>query len=337
MPEPSGQSLLTVAHLSVEFRHRRRVVRAVHDVSMTLAAGETLGLVGESGSGKTTIGRAILGLTAPTRGTISYRGQQLGSAASRRSRRGLSDDLQVIFQDPYSSLNPARKIGASLVEAAASRTPPDHARRRMLELLERVGLAPSAADHYPSQFSGGQRQRIAVARALMPSPRIVICDEPLSALDVSVQAQVLNLLMELQREASLAYVFISHDLDVVRLLADRVMVLFRGQVLEHGPTGVVAERPRSPYTQALLAASRGLSGGVGVPPDTHTGQRTQADGCPFAPRCPLATELCWQSMPALAPSPGGGEVACHHSERAAAVASATSPSDSDLRSLGIDP
>jgi peptide/nickel transport system ATP-binding protein len=313
---PAEQPLLRVSDLEVEFRARRRVVRAVAGASFEIAPGETLGLVGESGSGKTTIGRAILGLAPITGGTITFQGVDI-THATRRERRRLATQLQAVFQDPYSSLNPAVKVGASLLEAI----PPDHPRsqasERLADLLTRVGMTPSAADQYPNRFSGGQRQRLAVARALMASPSLVVCDEPVSALDVSIQAQVLNLLRDLQREFSLGYLFIGHDLDVVRFMSDRIVVLYRGRVLEEGPADVVARTPRSPYTQALVAATPHIDRTAPAAPRpldaarASAGPDPAAHGCPFAHRCPLAVSICRTEMPALEPAAGGGRVACH--------------------------
>jgi peptide/nickel transport system ATP-binding protein len=243
-------ALLEVTDLVVNYRRHR----GVDGVSFTVAPGEVVGLVGESGSGKTTIGRAILGLVPVAAGTVIFGGRDI-THAPRRMRRPLGAELQVIFQDPYGSLNPAVTVGASLLEALPPGTPRESARARLTELLERVGLPVSAAGEYPSRFSGGQRQRLAVARALMAGPRLVICDEPVSALDVSIQAQVLNLLAELRRELLLSYVFIGHDLDVVRFISDRILVLHRGRLVEEGPAEDVATSPWDPYTQALVAAS----------------------------------------------------------------------------------
>jgi ABC-type glutathione transport system ATPase component len=252
-----SDGLLRIENLSVEYsgRRRRSGTLAVDDVSFDVREGESVGLVGESGSGKTSLGSAVLGLAPATGGRIRYGGEDITHARPAR-RRALSAEIQVIFQDPYSSLNPLRTVGETLAEPlwvhgpAARREVP----RRVGEMLEQVGLDGRAGAFYPSQFSGGQRQRIAIARALMVSPRLVICDEAVSALDLSVQAQVLNLLLDLQEQMSLSYLFISHDLDVVRHMTERLVVLFRGRVVESGSTAEVTKAPRHPYTRALLAS-----------------------------------------------------------------------------------
>jgi peptide/nickel transport system ATP-binding protein len=326
VPE-TDKPLLAVDGLEVEFHTRRRIVRAVQGATFEIQAGETLGLVGESGSGKTTIGRAILGLVPVTGGAIRLHGRDI-TRATRRERRSLASELQAIFQDPYSSFNPALRVGASLLEAMPAGQPRSVARERMCDLLERVGLPPSAAEQYPSRFSGGQRQRLAVARALMATPSLIVCDEAVSALDVSIQAQVLNLLKQLQRDFSLSFLFIGHDLDVVRFMSDRIVVLYRGHVLEQGPADVVVRTPRSPYTQALLAATPRVQSnrpdGPTQPAMRTEGQRDAATaGCPFSHRCQLAVEICRSQMPILQDADGGGSVACHRYpeaiERAAAA------------------
>ncbi len=279
-----GQPLLAVSDLQVEYptghHSRHRTGPAVSGVSFTLASGEVLGLVGESGSGKTTIGRAILGLVPIQGGTIRFGGQDI-TRIRRGARRRLGTEIQVVFQDPYGSLNPAVKVGASLLEALPSSTSRAVGRERLAELLGKVGLPPSAADEYPSQFSGGQRQRLAVARALMAAPKLVICDEPVSALDVSIQAQVLNLLRELQGELSLSYLFIGHNLDVVRFMSDRIVVLRRGCVIEEGPAEVVATTPSHPYTKALVAAvprvEAALGGTIAAPEQELNHHRRRRD------------------------------------------------------------
>ena len=252
-----AEALLELRDLAVVYpqRGRGRSTRAVDGVSFVVRAGETVGLVGESGSGKTSIGAAVVGLAPVSGGAVLFGGEDISHASAAR-RRALSAEIQVIFQDPYSSLNPVRTIGQTLAEPLLvhRRLPKPEVAAQVRQMLARVGLDGSAVDRYPAQFSGGQRQRIAIARALMISPRLVICDEAVSALDLSVQAQILNLLLELQQELSLSYLFISHDLDVVRHMADRIVVLNRGTVMEAGDAQDVYETPSHPYTRALLAA-----------------------------------------------------------------------------------
>jgi oligopeptide/dipeptide ABC transporter ATP-binding protein len=319
---PLAEPLLEVRDLGVEFKagRKRPPVRALDGVSLAVAPRETLGLVGESGSGKTTLGRAILGLAPIDRGSISFAGADITHAGYRR-RRELSGELQVVFQDPYSSLNPTRTIGQTLAEMLHVRRELSRADvdTRVASILERVGLPADAAHRYPAHFSGGQRQRVAIARALIVEPRMVICDEPVSALDLSVQAQVLNLLRELQNELHLSYLFIAHDLDVVRHLSDRILVLYRGRVMEEGDADAVYARPAHPYTRTLLDAAP-------VPDPELQRQRRQArlarvvsdvavaagPGCPFAPRCAYATHVCVSHQPELEATGEGAHVACHH-------------------------
>jgi oligopeptide/dipeptide ABC transporter ATP-binding protein len=320
MSADPANPLLDVRELVVEFSRgwRRPPLRAVDDVSFTVAARETVGLVGESGSGKTTIGRAILGLTDAKSGSVHFDGEDITHASQRR-RRELSADVQVVFQDPYSSFNPTRTIRQTLVETLRiHQVPSSDANERVAEMLEHVGIPPEAANRYPGHFSGGQRQRIAIARALMARPRFVVCDEPTSALDLSVQAQVLNLLSQLQDEFGLGYLFISHDLAVVRHLSHRIVVLYHGRVMEEGDAATVYANPTHPYTLALLAAAP-------VPdPDEQRRRRAMrirdsvisapldsADACPFAPRCLYAIDDCRQSRPLLETTPAGARVACH--------------------------
>jgi oligopeptide/dipeptide ABC transporter ATP-binding protein len=309
------EPLLAVTDLRVEYRSHHRAGLAVSGVSFTIAPGEVVGLVGESGSGKTTIGRAILGLVPVQGGTVLFGGQDITSA-SRRARRALGSQIQVVFQDPYGSLNPAVTVGASLLEALAPGTPRAAGRARLAELLAGVGLPGSAAAEYPGRFSGGQRQRLAIARALMPRPKLVICDEPVTALDISIQAQVLNLLRSLRDELSLSYLFIGHDLDVVRFMSDQILVLYRGRVVEEGPAHLVAAEPRHPYTQALVASAptveTSLSGHRPPALARPAPEFMRSDaGCPFADRCPHVTGICRSQMPALTDAASGGRVACH--------------------------
>lgn len=249
--------LLQVQDLRVEFRQPRgRVFQALKGVSLHIGRGETVGLVGESGSGKTTIGRVILGQTPATAGRVVFDGEDI-TQATRQRRRALGRDIQVVFQDPVGSLNPARTVGDTLAEPllAAGGVGAAEIRQRIADILQRVGLPADTAARYPGQFSGGQRQRIAIARAVIGRPRLVVCDEPVSALDLSVQAQVLNLLNELQRSLGLSLLFISHDLTVVRHVSHRTVVLYGGEIVEQGEAARVHEAPQHPYTQALLAAS----------------------------------------------------------------------------------
>jgi ABC-type oligopeptide transport system ATPase subunit len=249
--------LLQVQDLRVDFTQGQgKVFQALKGVSLSIHPGETVGLVGESGSGKTTLGRVILGLTEATQGQILFDGEDI-THASRARRRTLGRDIQVVFQDPYGSLNPARTVGDTLAEPLLSdkslRT--QDIAQRIAEVLQRVGMPADTAQRYPGQFSGGQRQRIAIARAVIAKPRLIVCDEPVSALDLSVQAQVLNLLKELQQSMGLAMLFISHDLTVVRHVSHRTVVLYRGDIVEQGDAAQVHEHPLHPYTRALLAAA----------------------------------------------------------------------------------
>jgi ABC-type glutathione transport system ATPase component len=252
MTEP----LLVADNVVVEYPGRgRRKFKALHGVSLEIAAGETLGLVGESGSGKTTIGRAILGLAPVTGGEIRYDGQVI-SNIGKAQRRALSDDIQVVFQDPYTSLNPAMTVADILTEpllvAGASRRDAD---RRVQDLLDQVQLPADAGQRLPREFSGGQRQRVAIARALSRDPKLIVCDEPVSALDLSNQGRVLDLFIEIQQRTQVAYLFITHDLSVVRHISHRVAVMYRGEILESGPAEVVTRAPEHPYTQKLLLAA----------------------------------------------------------------------------------
>ncbi|MGD0699537.1 MAG: ABC transporter ATP-binding protein [Trebonia sp.] len=314
--------LLEVRGLSVEYRRRRAVSVAVDDVSFAVSPGETVGVVGESGSGKTTIARAILGLTAIRSGEVLFGGRDV-TGLDAAGRRRLYRQVQLVFQDPYSSLNPSRTVGRTLAEPLQAYGEKDAAlvRTRVRGMLERVQLPEGTADRYPRELSGGQRQRVAIARALMLSPRLVILDEPLSALDLSAQAQILNLLRELQAGAGVSYLFISHDLEVVRYLCDRVVVMYRGRVMETGPAELVSGQPAHPYTRMLHQASpvpdprsqRQRHATEAVLSLAESAQRHQASGkgCNFAARCPFAVNLCWTEPPARQSAQGGGEVACH--------------------------
>ncbi|MBD1544544.1 ABC transporter ATP-binding protein [Arthrobacter sp. IA7] len=258
MEAEESAPLLTVENLVVEYpskKFRAKPFRALTDINISIGQGETLGLVGESGSGKTTLGRAVLGLAPVTDGRITFEGRDI-SHATRKQRRTLSRDLQVVFQDPYTSLNPALEIGAILAEPLGVQgLEQTAARKRVKELLDQVGLPSDAIHRLPREFSGGQRQRVAIARALALSPKLIVCDEPVSALDLSTQARVLDLFLQIQKDTGVSYLFVSHDLDVVRHISHRVAVMYHGEIVEQGPAAVVTRDPEHPYTQRLLLAS----------------------------------------------------------------------------------
>lgn len=321
------QPLVAVEDLEVHFPVRRGLllrrevaaVRAVDGISFTIARGETLGLVGESGCGKSTTGRAILNLSRPTGGRVVFAGEPV-SAVSGEALRRMRRRMQMIFQDPYSSLNPRMTAGDTIAEPllvhglgrAGER------QRRVLELLELVGLNPDFQRRYPHEFSGGQRQRIGIARALAVEPEFIVCDEAIAALDVSVQAQIINLLQDLQQRLGLTYLFISHDLSVVRHISDRIAVMYLGRIVELTRCEDIYRQPRHPYTQALLAA-------VPLPDPVAERSRQQivlrgelpdsaqlSSGCRFAGRCPRATALCLEQEPLLEDVGEEHWVACHH-------------------------
>jgi oligopeptide/dipeptide ABC transporter ATP-binding protein len=305
---------------------RRQVgaVRAVDGIDFEIRRGETLGLVGESGCGKSTTGRALLQLQEATSGTVTFDGEDLTNMKGERLRTARRH-MQMIFQDPYASLNPRHTVGRIVrepLEIHAIGTATERA-ARVKELLTLVGLDASHADRYPHEFSGGQRQRVGIARALATSPRLIVADEPISALDVSIQAQIVNLLSDLKQELGLTYLVIAHDLAMVRHISDRVAVMYLGRIVELGSKDDVFGRPLHPYTKALLAAMpiadpereaarvhTPLQGDVPSPADPPS-------GCHFHPRCPLATEVCRREDPVLGPVGKGGTghvVACHHAE-----------------------
>ncbi len=301
------------------FTRRTATLRAVENVDLSILPGETLGLVGESGCGKSTLGRTLLRLLEPTAGKLFFDGQDI-TAMPQRQLRGLRRQMQMIFQDPYASLNPRMSVGATLAEPLIIHDLAKNAaerRRRVDELLDRVGLGADVANRYPHEFSGGQRQRVGIARALAVSPRFIVCDEPISALDVSIQAQIVNLLSDLQEAENLTYLFISHDLKIVQHIADRIAVMYLGRVVELGPARQVYRDPRHPYTRALLSA-------VPVPVPGAASKRVvlQGDvpsplspppGCTFHPRCPEPNKIpeCKTEIPALRVLSNGCQAACH--------------------------
>ncbi len=285
----------------------KRFVKAVDGVDFTVAAGETVGLVGESGCGKSTLGRAIVRLETPQAGSITINDTDIANLSGRQLRRARSA-FQMIFQDPYGSLNPRMTVFAAINEVLlihSKKLNRDERAERITELLEMVGLGPEQLFRYPHQFSGGQRQRIGIARALAVKPQLIIADEPVSALDVSVQAQVINLLMDIQRKTDIAFLFIAHDLAVVEHISNRIMVMYLGKIVESGPANLICSKPSHPYTKALLSAvptidtnkrqaRTVLSGDVPSPIDPPS-------GCSFHPRCPIAQEKCRKIAPELTP------------------------------------
>ncbi|TVY99813.1 ABC transporter ATP-binding protein [Trebonia kvetii] len=329
MNEASHAHALTVKNLSVCYRSgwRQQPVTAVDDVSFEIAAGETVGLVGESGSGKSTIVKAVLGLESPSAGKITLNDRDI-THTSVRQRRAMVGELRAVFQDPFSSLSPFQTVGQTVTEPLRrQQVSAGRARELAADAVTSVGLHEDALGRYPHQFSGGQRQRIALARALVSDPDVIVMDEPVSALDLSTQAQVLNLLAELRDRRRHAILFVAHDLGVVRFLCQRVIVLYRGMVMESGTAADVTARPKHPYSIALTAAApvprpgeqgrrRAVRRAVTVRASAGTVQASDSSeqgsaGCPFAPRCPDASEVCRAQRP-LARQLEGRVVACHH-------------------------
>jgi len=294
-------------------------VQALNGVSFELQAGKTLAVVGESGCGKSTLARALTLIEEPSSGSLQIAGQEV-NGASAQTRKQLRRDVQMVFQNPYASLNPRQKIGDQLAEPLLINTSLSRAERRekVQAMMNQVGLRPEHYQRYPHMFSGGQRQRIALARAMMLTPKVLVADEPTSALDVSIQAQVLNLFMDLQEEFSTGYVFISHNLSVVRHVADDVLVMYLGRPAEIGPSERLYERPLHPYTKALLSATPTIHPDPSKPKIKIVGELPNPlnppSGCPFHKRCPYATERCQTELPLLRPL-DGREVACHHAEQ----------------------
>jgi oligopeptide/dipeptide ABC transporter ATP-binding protein len=337
--------LIEVEHLKLHFPIKQGVVfdrevarvHAVDDVTFELREGETLGLVGESGCGKTTLSRALMRLLEPTEGAIRFRGQDI-TRASRKQLAPLRKEMQMVFQDPFASLNPRKRVGQIIgMPLRLHGVERDQIEPKARELLDRVGLAPEHVNRFPHEFSGGQRQRIGVARALALEPHLIVLDEPVSALDVSVQAQIINLLDDLQDDFALTYLFVAHDLSVVRHVSDRIAVMYLGKLMEVSPAEELYTKPIHPYTSALLAAIP-----IPDPRENRTRERMVVSGeppnpidppsgCVFHPRCPRATEVCRQVEPPLTRYPNGHLAACHHplsvtgDEIAAAARSPSSP------------
>ena len=294
-------------------------VQALNGVSFELQAGRTLAVVGESGCGKSTLARALTLIEEPSSGSLQIAGQEV-SGADRQTRKQLRRDVQMVFQNPYASLNPRQKIGDQLAEPLLINSSLSRAERRekVQLMMNQVGLRPEHYQRYPHMFSGGQRQRIALARAMMLTPKVLVADEPTSALDVSIQAQVLNLFMDLQDELQTAYVFISHNLAVVRHIANEVLVMYLGRPAEIGPSEEIYLHPLHPYTRALLSATPAIYPDPDKPKIKIAGELPNPlnppAGCAFHKRCPYASERCQVELPSLRPI-GGRQVACHHAEQ----------------------
>jgi oligopeptide/dipeptide ABC transporter ATP-binding protein len=318
--------LVSVDHLKlyfpirqgIVFRHEIGHVHAVDDVTLRLRAGQTLGLVGESGCGKTTLARCIVRLLDPSDGSIEFEGHDITHASSR-ALRPIRGDMQIVFQDPYASLNPRKRVGQIVGRPMALHgTPKAEIAGRVRDLLARVGLSPEHVNRFPHEFSGGQRQRVGIARALALEPRLIVLDEPVSALDVSIQAQIVNLLDDLQDDFGLTYLFVAHDLSVVRHISDSIAVMYLGKIMELSPAEELYAKPIHPYTSALLGAIP-----IPDPKLNRERKRTPLEGeppspiqppaaCRFHPRCPRATDICRKVEPPLTEYAGGHLAACHH-------------------------
>lgn len=325
----TGEAVIHAVNLTRHYRIKSgpfsapAVVKALNEASFDLYPGQTLAVVGESGCGKSTLARVLTMIEPPTSGQLTINGRRVELKEGEPPPADLRRDVQIIFQNPYGSLNPRKTVATMLEEPLKlnrREMSADQRRQAALEMIERVGLRPEHADRYPHMFSGGQRQRIAIARALMLHPRVLVLDEPVSALDLSIQAQILNLLADLQEEFGLAYVFISHDLSVVKRIADDVIVMYFGQPVETGPAAEVFSGPRHPYTQALFSATP-----IAAPNRRKARVRLQGEppsplapppGCPFAPRCFKATEECSLGDPPLEAVTARVKVACIHVEKA---------------------
>jgi peptide/nickel transport system ATP-binding protein len=310
-------SLLSVDRLSTHYPAAAGTVRAVDDVSLEILEGETVALVGESGCGKSTLGKSLIRLVDPSSGRVTFKGRDV-AAMSGRELQSVRRHIQMIFQDPFASLNPRQTIRAILTAPLAVHGIGDRKSRDAIaaSMVVHVGLPADALDRYPHEFSGGQRQRIGIARALILQPELVICDEPVSALDLSIQAQILNLLVEMKTELSLSYLFISHDLSVVRYFADRVLVMYLGRIVESAPTARLWSDAKHPYTRALLAAVPDPSRRKQAAPITGDlpSPHNPPSGCRFHTRCPLATDICRSDDPAYRQMGSGHTVACHHAQ-----------------------
>jgi len=327
----TASSLLSVRSLAKRFPIRKGLlkrhvgdVHALNGIDLDIAPGETLGLVGESGSGKTTAGRAILRLLEPSEGTAEFASPSLARIggpdrvdifkADKRQMKLIRRDLQIVFQDPFSSLNPRLRVGTNIAEPMrAAGVGPTQRKDRVADLLEDVGLGAELMRRFPHELSGGQRQRVAIARALALEPQLIVADEAVSALDVSIQAQVLNLFVDLQRARGLAYLFVAHNLAVVRYVSHRIAVMYLGRIVELAETDALFARPRHPYTEALIASVPGVNGASGVLQGEPPSPVAPPSGCPFHPRCPYAQPVCSTERPPLRRI-AEGSAACHFAE-----------------------